>query len=421
MALSIKTVLSFWDKIATLKDIENMLGAIFGYPLALQPGEPIPDILDTFVGWAVDQVINPVIIPALRAQFLDYASGDDLTLRAANDENRPRIEQIAGTQTVTLENQGSFSGTIAVGAIRIAATGAVIPASAGKTYTNTTTGTLAAYVSGPYPTVSLTFEADVAGSSSNAMTGDFTTHTAPLNKGPIGVFVQSVAGPFQGSDEEQDSNLILRIKAKPAELSPAPPRLAYLAIALDPVGSLTRRNITPPSTWGPAAPAITRCRVVTPGNAEVDVYLASASGPAAGDSSTPDTDVYKAWLAMTLILVPFGVATFTCQAATAHAVSVGTVVLTVDQDANVSQPEAVATATTALNAYFANLPIGGNVTTAGGQGYVFADEVISALGSGPGVVNVSISPAFTDVALLKSEVATAGPVFSISANLVTQT
>lgn len=416
MALSVLTLLADWDKIETSKDIYNLLDVIFGEVLALQPGEPIPAVLDTVVGWAVDRVINPHILPALRSQFLDYASGDFLTVRAYADENRPRIEQLAGTQTVVLQNTGSFFGTVAVGAIRIKSTGFSTPASAGKTYTNTTTGTLVAYISGPYPTVSLVFEADEAGSVPNCLGSEI----APaLVKGPINVTVQSVAGPFQGVDEEEDPNLKLRIKAKPTELSPAPPRLAYTAIALDPAGSMLRHGLAPPPTWGPAAPAITRARVVCPGNAEIDVYLASASGPAAGDSSTPDTDVYKVWFAITQILVPFGIATLVVAAATGHAITVGTVTISVDRDANVTAAEAAATATAAINLYFSTLPIGGNVTTAGGQGFVFANEVKTALGKGLGVVQVSTT--FNDdVMLAKNEVATlVAP--AITANLVTQT
>lgn len=425
MAASITSLLSTWVKTPTLTSLYTLLGAVFGAPLALQPGEPVAALLDTMVGWAVDDVLNPIVLPALQSAFLDYAYGPWLELRAWTDFNRPKIQQIAGTQTFVLENRGSFSGTIAAGAIRVSSTGNATPLSKGATYTNTTSGTLIAYTgTPPYPTVSLVFEADAAGSASNAQTGDFALYPTPPTKAPINIFVQQVNGPIQGADTETDPNLILRLKAVPTQLSPTPPRQAYQAVALDPAGSLTRRGITPPTTWGNGAPAITRVRVVCPGNAAITVYLASASGPAAGDSSTPDSDVYKAFLAITLVLNPFGTSTILVLAASANALSLGSITLEVDREANVTATEAAATAQAALTAYFSTLPIGGQRLIAGGQGYVFVKAVLAVLGAGLGVIDVvmtGMSNGTADYAVAAGDVVEASWTFPISVNLVSQT
>lgn len=423
-APAITSLLAPWDKTATLSSLYTLLGAVFGTPLALQPGEPVPALLDTMVGWAVDDVLNPIVLPALQSAVLDYASGPWLALRAWVDFNRPQIQQTAGTQTVILQNRGSFSGSIAAGAIRIASTGSVTLTSKGATYTNTTAGTLVAFTSGAYPTVTLTFEADAAGSASKALPGDFALYSTAPTKAPIGVFVQQVNGPFQGADLESDANLKLRIRAVPTELSPTPPREAYEAVARDPAGSLTRRGITPPTTWGAAAPAITRVRVVCPGNAVINVYLASASGPAAGDSSTADSDVYKAFLAITLVLNPFGTSALTVVAASANDLALGVLTLVVDRDANVTADEAAATATAALTAYFATLPIGGQRLSAGGQGYVFVKAVLAVLGAGLGVIDVlmtGMSNGTADYAVAVSDVVVASWTNNtIAVNLVSQ-
>src|SRR5690242_21415343 len=54
------------------------------------------------------------------------------------------------------------------------------------------------------------------------------------------------------------------------------------------------RSVPVPSTWGTAAPAISRVAVVPQGGSTIYIYLASKSGPASGDASTADTDVFKA-------------------------------------------------------------------------------------------------------------------------------
>lgn len=411
MSASIDSLTQPLDKQEVSTDLYNLLGSLFGYPLALQPGEPIPAVIDVFVGWAVDKIWNPIVVPALQAPFLDTSVGDWLSLYAFGTYDRPRIDSEAATGPITIENRtGGFVASQAPGQIRIKNT------VSGKTYTNTTAISFVA--ASPYPIGSAVFEADEEGTGSNANPSDIAAYPTPLVAGPVNCFAQTNVGPMLGSDGEPDPLLVERCRLAPTELSVVSPPDAYRSVSLDPIGAFTRRGITPPSTWGAAAPAITRVGVREPGNSTIAVDLASASGPAAGNSSTPDTDVYKAFLACQLVLPPG----FTLLVAAAVAATVGTgitITLYVSRAARIIPANAVATALSAITAWFSVAPIGGARITPGGQGYVFADAVIAVLGAGAGVIDVGFSPSFADTAIAPNGV----PVYgftAIQAQLVTQ-
>ena len=411
MAASVPDLTANQDKKAVSADLYTLLGALFGYPLALQPGEPIPAVLDVVTGWFVDEIWNPLVVPALCAPFLDFSTGDWLGNFAFGTYDRERILTEAATGPITIENRtGGFVATQAAGQVRIKSS------ASGKTYTNTTPITFDS--SSPYPLGTGTFEADEEGTGSNANPGDIAAYPTALVVGPVGCYAQTNVGPLLGSDGEEDPLLVERCRLAPAELSAVSPPNAYASVCLDPLGAFARRQITPPSTWGTAAPAITRVGVREPGNSTIDVDLASASGPAAGSVSVVDSDVYKAWLACTLIL-PAGF-TLNVAAAVVHNIGSGiTVTVYIDRASRVSQSQGLATANAGSATFFRLLAIGGKRTTPGGQGYVFADAVIAALGSGPGVIDVGFSSGFVDVALAANEVAV--PAWAaIQVQLVTQ-
>jgi hypothetical protein len=408
MAVSITTLLSPLDKQEVLGDLYDLLGVLFGQPLALNPGEPIPAALDTFVGWTVDQLWNPIVLPALQAQFGDFATGDYLTLLAQTLWRRPRIEQLQGTMSVVLENRGSFSGSLPICRVKNAV---------GKTYTVAAgSGTLPAYVSGPFPTVTVTFIADEAGTGSNAQPGDISVYPTPLVAGPIGVYVQSNAACL-GSDEEADPQLLARGRSAVGELaSAAPPKSAYESIGKDPTGAFTRRLLTPP--WPTTyQPAIARVRPVVNGYANITVYLASSSGPAAGDTATPGTDVYNANVAIQLFAVPAGT-TAIVVAATANNVALGTITLAVAASSNVTAAEAISACQTRLVTFFEFLPIGGNRKSAGGPGFLYLNKLQGVIESPDYVVEADM-PGFTaDLMLGAGQVVVA--TYTIAANIVDQ-
>lgn len=425
MAIAISRLATALVKKAVLDDVYTLLGRAFGQPLELDPGSPIAGILDAIVGWAVDDIWNPIVLPALLAPFLDYATGDWLSLIADLVYNRPRIDAQAGTQTVTFQNisqvaivDPAVNG--AAGRIRIKA---VSGPPTGKTYTTTTPLSIAAWGgSGPYPTGTAIVEADIAGTASNAQTNQIQTGTTiPLVMGPVGCFVFSIAGAILGLDEETDPNLVERCRLAVSEASDMGPRAEYTSIALDPVGAFTRRNLPVPSTFSPGLPSISRVAVLEPGNAVVNVYLASSSGPAGGSANDPTTDLGKAAFAIQSFVVPPGT-TCNVAAATSHSITLTSIVITLSAASNVSVPSAVAYAVAGINTFFSTLPIGGSRLTNGGTGYVFANAIVEACW-GPGVIDVSVG-AFADVALASNEVATfalpANPTSVISAVPVAQ-
>lgn len=415
MAISVAQLTAPLVKSAVLADVYTLLGRVFGAPLELDPGSPVAGILDAVVGWAVDDIYNPAILPALQAPFLDYATGPWLSLIADLVYNRPRILAQAGTQTVTFENRSS-SGAVsqAAGTVRIKATTGL---AVGKTYTTTTALAIPAWTgSGAYPQATAIVQADIAGTASNAQAGDFGIFPNHLVMGPVNCYVVSVAGSITGTDEESDPNLVVRCRLAVSEASDMGPRAEYTSIALDPVGAFTRRGLTPPTVWGIGQPAVSRVAVIEQGNANVAVYLASASGATGGSMGDVTSDVGKVGVAILAFVVPPGI-TCTVHGATAVSVPISAITITVSTASNVTSGEAVATATAGLTAFFANLPIGGSRLVNGAAGYVFAAAVEQACW-GPGVVDVmvtGISDSPSPFALLAYDVAT----FAITPGLIT--
>ncbi len=422
MAIKISDLVTPLDKGAVLADIYDLLGLFGLTTTALQPGEPIPVVLDSVVAWAVDDIWNPFVVSALRAPFLDYATGDWLTLVAALVYNRPRIPAQAGTAIVGVENRSAVSGLVTInpGTLRFR------NKNSGKTYSNTTVATVAQWTgAGPYPTATpvMTFEADEVGTGSNAQPGEIDPFpSVPVTSPSVGLYevpiAPAVTSPlFLGSDEELDANLVVRCRAAVGELTPGSPGLAYQSVARDPIGAFTRRQMIPPASWGPAPPAISRVRVVEPGGGIVDVYLASSSGPAGGDAMTPDTDVFKANVALQLFCVPPGAVCFV-QAATPLNLALGTITLDVAAESNVTAADAIATATAAIDAFFSTLPIGGARNIGSPQGYVFFAKVIGTLVQGNGVETAVCSLFSADQAVVSNQVVV--PTYVFAVNIVTQ-
>ena len=410
MAVSIYDLLTPLDATEVTSDLID-IGAALGLQIQKLPGEPGYQLVSTVATWGT-RLWNRYGIPALAAQFYNTATGQWLTLRARAD-GVDRFEETFAGGVVTLENRSSnFWDLSAIGAIKI-------ENGNGFTFTSQgpptgSTGTLAVWSgSGPYPQTTLTFTADQAGSASNTPSNSLAGYPTTPASAPPGVYVVPTHGPLLGSDGESDPALVTRGRLAITRLMAQPGKLAYVAAALDPVGTLARYGIPVPSTWGTSAPAIARVAVVPAGNSTLNIWLASASGPAAGNVSTPDTDVYKANVAIQFIAAA-GM-TVNVSAATAHAVNVGTITLYIDRGTNVTQAEALASAQAALANFFSTLSIGGQRITPGGQGYVFASRV-AALCYGRGVVDVGMT--FTDVALATNEIAI--PTYTVQAVLVTQ-
>jgi hypothetical protein len=416
MALSIKTLIAELDRVDLLADFKAV-GALLGLTTtAWQEGEPIYDALVIFSD-RFASIWNTNVVPWMRSKFLDFASGDLLTVRAWTDYKRYRGNQTRGTASLTIENRGGGFHTITAGTVRV-------KNAAGKTFTNTTGGTLSPWVgSGPFPTLTMVFQADEAGSGPNTAPGGVLPYPTPLTSGSANVYALTNVGAFQGSDEEKDALLKERCRISTGPLSPGGPRRAYESVALD-----VRRNAAGdpamPDPFGDAATYaaaaalnITRVHVMEPGNNVVRVLLASSSGAAAGDVSTPGTDVFIANVAMQLWACPAGMTLIT-EAATELPVAIGVITLYVDRASLVTKEEAEADALAALNDFFRVFPIAGMRKVPGFLGTLYKGTIEGiAQASNKGIFEVDAN-SFTDVTVAATKVVV--PSFTVNAVLVTQ-
>jgi hypothetical protein len=408
MAISVLDLIKDLKREDVLKDLLAIAAAVGLTTTAWQAGEPAYDLLAIFSELIAGKW-NAYVAPWLRSKYLDFASGDWLTLRAWTDFNRFRFLATFATGTITIQNRSGLAFTIVPGQIRLRNT-------SGKTFTNTTGGFLSPWSGGPYPTLALSFQADEAGAASNTAIGGIPAYPTPPISAPPGVYALSNPAPLLGADQESDDALKDRCRLATGPLSPAGSRAAYEAIAKDPIGTYRRSGLPLPPSWPTAPPNINRVRVLEPGNNVVQVYLASPAGAAAGSVGTVGSDVWAANIAIQLFACPAGI-TCTVAPAVEVLVPVGTVTVYVDAKTLVTQAEAQAAATAALTSYFATLPIGGMRKVPGGTGYVFVDEV-KAIAAASSAAIFKAECAMSDFALAPNHVGV--PAFAVLAVLVTQ-
>ncbi|MFO0588843.1 MAG: baseplate J/gp47 family protein [Polyangiaceae bacterium] len=352
---------------------------------AWQPGEPIRAIM-VVVAFVLAKLWTLIAVPSLRAAFLDYATGAWLTLLAWTSYGVKRKGKEFATTTLTVENHSSVFVTIVPGQIRLKNT------DTGKTFTNITGGSVAAWPGAPDPyyTVDLVFQADEAGTGSDTLSG--AIDPSPIT-GPAGVFVQTNTSAILGSDEETDEALRIRCRLAMAPLSPAGPRAAYEFIAL----STYRPDGTTPV-------GVNRVRVLDMGNCQVEVYLADRSGPTTGSLMVPGSDLFLVWQNLLKLVVPVGI-TAGVYAAAVVADSL-TVKAYVDVDSGLSQQEALDKIAGVMAEYISKVPIGGNRTAAivlkTDPGYLYNSELCAkASECANGIVKVvcTFGSAVTDLEL----------------------
>ncbi|MFT3773017.1 MAG: baseplate J/gp47 family protein [Minicystis sp.] len=410
MAIALSDLVKNLDRKDVLEDFVNVAKALGLSTTGWQSGEPIYDVLTIFAD-QITNLWNNIIVQAIRAVFLDYATGDWLTLFAGTFYETWRNEATFATGSLVIENRSAGFYNFSAGDIKI-------KNSAGKTFTNQNAVTLAPYGgAGPYPTATIILQADEAGTRSNTPIGDIAGYPTTPASAPAGVYARPNTEAFLGSDEESDEALRARARLFAATFSPASPKSAYEAVALS-VHAGPTGPLLPGDTGYSAAPPvnINRVKVIDAGNGTVGVLLASPAGLAAGDPVTPGTDVYIASAAIQDRVVPAGI-TAVALSATEHLISYGTITVYVDRASLVTAAEAQADVTNALNDFFSKLPIGGMKKTPGGSGYVWADEVrAKASEANKGIFAVDLLVG--DVLLASYEVAV--PSFAVNAVLVTQ-
>jgi uncharacterized phage protein gp47/JayE len=241
---------------------------IFGVPVtSWQPGDPTRSLYHVLS----EQLYNEELVIAayVASGFLDFASGDWLTLLAKQVFNVDRTEATQATCSVLMTNNGgALFESLAAGDVTFKNT------TTGKTYTNTSGGTLA---SGPGTTLAVDVQADEAGSDSSAGIGDIDDLVTTL----LNVTVANTTVAI-GVDEEDDEALRARCRNKLGSLSPNGPADAYDYVALTP--SLTgTTNVTRSRTIADSA------------TGDVTQYYAGPSGAVAGADVTLVNAAIQEW------------------------------------------------------------------------------------------------------------------------------
>lgn len=356
---------------------------------AWQPGEPIRAIMSA-VARVLAALWTVLAVPAIRAAFLDYASGAWLTLLAWTAYNVKRKGKEFAAGNITIENRGGVAylggGSIVPGQIRIK------NEVTGKTFTNVGGGGVEAWInSGPYPTVTLPFIADEAGIGSDTLPDEISTQPVTA---PSGLVVKSPTPAMLGSDEETDDALKERCRLSTAVISPAGPRDAYRFVAL----STLRADGSYVS--------VTRVRVVDTGACTLRVYLAGRSAPTPGDMATAGSDVFLVYQRLLKDVVPTG---FVCHVYSAIAedtlptlAQTLTVNLIVDADSGLTKEEAEAKASAAIAEYIADVPIGGRrdepIVSFDDPGKLMVSELLAkASESAKGIVRATSSLGTADM------------------------
>ena len=297
--------------------------------------------------WFLTKVLSSLeanVAGFVASGFLDYATGDWLTLLASEVFNVTRNPATYATATVLLSNGGGGLFTLNPGDVRVKDT------ATGQTYTSTSGGTLA---SGPGPQLSITVIADAAGSTSSAAVGTIDA----LVTGLVGVTCSNTTAAV-GSDAELDADLRSRCRGKLALASPNGPTGAYDYVvrttALTGSSEITRSRTIHDSTTG----------IVT-------VYVAGGSGAVSGGAVTAAQTAVNA-NCTPLCITPV---VTNCTATSIPIAYTLWLYTSVGQ----TSAQIQSAVTSALTAWFAARPIGGDIIPPATTGAVYQSMIASVI------------------------------------------
>lgn len=253
----------------------------------------------------------------------------------------------------------------------------------GKTYHNTSGGTLA---SGPGTTLTLDIEADEAGSESNAAAGEIDTVVTSL----LGVTCSNAVAVV-GSDAETAASIVAGCKAKLAALSPNGPADAYNYVATN--ATLTGvTGVTKARTYGDTD------------TGDVTVYLGGPAGAVSGAQVAAATNAIATWATPWCVTPTVSSAAGVSQAVTYE--------LWVYDSITLSQAELEAAIDASLVAWFAERPIGGDIKALAASGMLYREGIRQAIRSACGThfVDLTITVPSDDVAITEGQIAALGAV-----------
>lgn len=342
-----------------------------------QPGDPTRSLFH--VEGELLATLEEVVAGYVESGFLDHAKGAWLKFLALQVFNVVVPEPTyASTDVVLTNNGGGLFADLEPGDLTFKST------VTGKTYTNTTGGTLA---SGPGTTLTVTVVADEPGSDSSAGVGEIDDMVTTLD----GVTCTNPEGAV-GIDEQAEEVTRQQCRNKLSSLSPNGTAGAYSYVALN--AELTGTSgITGAREYGSATGTVT-------------VYL---RGPAGAVSEVDRAKVETAILryATPLCITPV------VQSVSNVSVPV-TYTLWVYKSVNRTAAEVQAEVLAALQQLLARQDIGGDIITPSNDalpGYLYRSLIESTiLRTFPQAFRVAVSAPSGDVAVGRGQVAALGTV-----------
>jgi phage-related baseplate assembly protein len=271
-------------------------------------------------------------------------------------------------------------------------------ASPAKTYRNT-----GVFHLGAGGTVTVDIQADEVGTASNAASGEISEFETPL----IGVTCSN-ANAVIGIDEESDSELQAECREMADSLSPNGPRDAYSYFA--------KRAVRDDGS----SVGVTRVKVSAPSQtAAVTITVATASGAVPGDVDDWETDLGLVDKTIQTNVTPDGITT-TVRTGDLVTIAV-TYEIWVYAWTGRTAAQIQSAVETALEAFIATQPIGGNLLPGQSVGYVYQDAIAAAIGAAlPAgeIPHVVVTLPAADVELGDTDVPALGTVTCTEVHLV---
>lgn len=331
---------------------------------------------------AVDQTVANLARSAVLSVLVQAANGGDagaLAWLKVVALEQFGIEVQEATYATSAAGFGALLTNTGGGNYPIEVGGVTLKSSVtGKTYHNTNAGTLAP---GPGTTITLEFIADEAGSDSTVAANEIDELVTTM----LGVVVTSSAAAI-GLDEESPDSVYQRCQDSLGALSPDGPRDAYRYVSV--TSKLT------------GIETITRAIAVpTPGENLVTVYIAGATGSAAGPDVTAVQAAVDRWA------TPL----------TVTATVVSAVGVAINTDANVTYAGALsdddleAEIANAIGVALARIPIGGVALPSADSG-VPVGAIWAAIMGIDGVTACALTTPAGDTVLAANEVPIPGTV-----------
>lgn len=359
---------------AAIYETALSIATSLGLPVSSwQPGDPTRSLFHLEA--ELLSTLESVVANFIRSGFLDYATGIWLKILADQVFNVQVPEATYASTDVVLTNAGgAVFEDIEPGAItfRNSATN--------KTYHNITGGTLAAL-----GTLTLTVEADEAGSDSSAGPGEIDDLVTVLTE----VTCTNPTAAI-GTDEQEEATTRQQCRDKLGSLSPDGPAAAYAYVA--------RNSLLTGTT------AVTRVRVYSDSDTgDVTVYLAGPSGAVSSPVRALVEAAIVKW-ATPLCVTPTVLSTSNVTVAVTYT-------LWVYASANKTTAQVQADVQSALEALFRNHPIGGDIIPPALTGALYKSLIESTIrGIYPQVFRVSVSAPAGDTALTNGQVAVLGTI-----------